>query len=140
MATAVTQLFPWSDTFSVQIGIIDMQHKNLVNIVNELHLSMVTGHGREHLGKILANLIKYTQVHFKTEENLMFSHQYPEYVKHKAEHDNLTATALDLQGKFQRSEVGLTIEVMDFLKDWLTKHIMGSDKKYGPFLNSKGVR
>jgi len=29
---------------------------------------MVTGQGKQHLGKILSNLIKYTQVHFKTEE------------------------------------------------------------------------
>jgi hypothetical protein len=32
------------------------------------------------------------------------------------------------------------IEVMEFLKDWLGKHILGSDKKYGPFLNAQGVR
>jgi hemerythrin len=29
---------------------------------------------------------------------------------------------------------------MDFLKDWLCKHILESDKRYGPFLNAKGVR
>ncbi len=28
---------------------------------------------------------------------------------------------------------------MAFLKDWLQDHIMGSDKKYAPFLNGKGV-
>jgi len=49
MAIATAQLFPWSDTYSVKIGIIDMQHKNVVNIVNELHQAMVTGHGKEQL-------------------------------------------------------------------------------------------
>jgi hemerythrin len=28
---------------------------------------------------------------------------------------------------------------MDFLKNWLIKHIQGSDKQYGPFLNAKGM-
>jgi hemerythrin len=28
---------------------------------------------------------------------------------------------------------------MNFLKDWLSNHIMNSDKKYGPFLTGKGV-
>jgi hemerythrin-like metal-binding protein len=140
MATATALLFPWSDTYSVQIGIIDMQHKNLVKIINELHQAMIGGHGKDQLGKILSSLVTYTQAHFKTEEKLMESHGYPEYTIHKAEHDRLTRTVLDFQSKFQKNEVGLTIEVMEFLKDWLSKHIMGIDKKYTPFLNSKGVR
>jgi hemerythrin-like metal-binding protein len=79
-------------------------------------------------------------VHFKTEENLMESHHYPDYGQHKSEHERLTATVLDFQGKFQRNEVGLTIDVMQFLKDWLYKHILESDKRYAPYLNSQGVR
>ena len=140
MASATTELFPWSDTYSVQIGIIDTQHKNLVNIVNKLHQAMVGRNGKQQLGNILAELIKYTHVHFKTEETFMESHQYPDYLSHKAQHDSLTKTVLDLQDKFRKAEIGLTIEVMDFLKDWLTDHILGSDKKYTPFLNAKGVR
>jgi hemerythrin len=138
MATVTAPLFPWSDTYSVRIGVIDVQHKNLVNIINELHQAMVEGHGKQQLGKILSHLIKYTQVHFKTEENFMESHQYPEYIHHKSEHDHLTKTVVDFQGKFQRNEIGLTIEVMEFLKDWLGKHILGSDKRYAPFLNAHG--
>ena len=140
MATATALLFPWNDSYSVNIGIIDTQHKGLVGIVNELHQAMVAGRGKQHLGNILANLVKYTQGHFKTEENLMQSHRYPDYQLHKAEHDELTKTVLEFQWKFQRNEVGLTIEVMDFLKGWLGKHILGSDKKYTPFLNAQGVR
>lgn len=139
MATAVKLLFPWNDSYSVQIGIIDMQHKNLVKLVNDLHQAMVVGRGKDKLGKILSSLISYTRAHFKTEEHFLESHRYPDYATHKSEHDQLTKTVLDLQGKFLRNECGLTVEVMDFLKDWLGKHILGSDKKYTPFLNSKGV-
>jgi hemerythrin len=53
---------------------------------------------------------------------------------------SLTATVVDLQRRFVANEVGLTLEVMEFLKDWLNKHSMGSDKKYSPFLNARGVR
>ncbi|MCP4692450.1 MAG: hypothetical protein GY859_30680 [Desulfobacterales bacterium] len=31
------------------------------------------------------------------------------------------------------------IQITNFLKDWLGKHIMQTDKAYGPFLNTKGV-
>jgi len=139
MVTTPPLLFPWSETYSVKIGIVDTQHKNLVNILNELHQAMVAGHGRDKLGQVLSNLIKYAQVHFATEERLMQTHGYTDFPAHKAEHDQLTSTLKEYQGKFVANEIGLTIEMMDFLKDWLTKHILGCDKKYGPFLNAEGV-
>jgi len=140
MATATTLLFPWSSTYSVNIGVVDSQHKVLVDLINELHQAMITRTGKEHLGKILSNLVKYTQGHFKAEEGILQLNQYPDFINHKAEHDRFTQTILDFQRKFQKSEIGLTIGVMDFLKDWLIKHIMGVDKKYAPFLNAKGVQ
>lgn len=139
MATATGLLFPWSDTYSVKIGVIDMQHKNLANVINELHQAMVGGQGKQQVVKSLSSLIKYTQIHFKTEENFMVSHQYPDYMNHETEHDRLTKTVREFQDKFQRNEVGLTIDVMEFLKNWLSKHILGSDQRYAPFLNAQGV-
>ena len=46
---------------------------------------------------------------------------------------------VDFQGRFQRNEVAMTIDVMEFVKDWLVKHIMGADKRYDPHLNARGV-
>ena len=139
MAVASAVLFTWEDTFSVNIRIIDMQHKKLVSMVNELHQAMVKGSGKDKLGSILSNLVEYTRGHFTTEERLMRTHAYPDFLAHKSEHDHLTEKVMDLQRGFRSNEVGLTIEVMEFLKDWLRDHILGYDKKYSPFLNAKGV-
>jgi hemerythrin-like metal-binding protein len=139
MAGASGGLFHWDDSFRVNIGVIDMQHQKLMSMVNELHQAMVEGSGKHKLGEILSNLIKYTRDHFATEERLMQSHACPDFLAHKCEHEHLTATVLDFQRRFLSNEVGLTIEVMDFLKDWLRNHILGSDKRYSPFLNAKGV-
>jgi len=139
MVAASGVLFTWNDSFSVNIGVIDMQHKKLVSMVNELHQAMVEGSGKEKLGNILSNLINYTRDHFTTEERLMRTHAYPDFLAHKSEHEHLTGTVVDFQRRFQSNEVGLTIEVMEFLKNWLCNHILGSDKKYSPFLNAKGV-
>jgi hemerythrin len=140
MATASTVLFPWDDSFSVNIGVVDAQHKTLVSMVNELHQAMARRSGKDKLGQILSNLIKYTQGHFATEETLMQAHAYPDFLAHKSEHEHLTGKVIDFQRRFLSNEVGLSIELMEFLKDWLRKHILGSDKKYSPFLNAKGVR
>lgn len=139
MATAPQLLFPWSDSYSVQITLIDSQHKVLVGLINELHQAMVTRTGKEHLGKILSELIKYVRSHFAAEEGLLQSTHYPDSANHQAEHGRFTATVQEFQNKFQKNEVGLTVEVMDFLKDWLVNHIMRVDKQYVPHLHAKGV-
>ncbi len=132
-------LITWSQNFSVGVKDIDEQHKKLITLVNELHDAMSVGKGREVLGKILSDLISYTVYHFKHEEDLFEKYAYLGYIAHKTEHDKLAGQAGDIKKKFDSGEAVLTIEVMNFLRDWLNNHILGSDKKYGPFLNSKGV-
>jgi hemerythrin len=132
-------LITWNDTYKTSIASIDEQHKKLVGIINDLHDAMSKGQGREALTKTLNGLIEYTRIHFKYEEKLMVTHNYVGYAKHKAEHDELIQKVLDLQHMYQTQSLGLTVPIMNFLKDWLTNHIARSDKMYAPYLKSKGV-
>jgi hemerythrin len=132
-------LIQWAPKFSVNIKEIDQQHQKLMALVNELYDSMTAGHGKEALGKVLGELITYTVYHFATEEKLFQTHAYPETAAHKAEHDKLTQTAKDLKEKFDSGKGQITVEVMNFLKNWLNNHILGTDKKYSAYLNGKGV-
>ena len=139
MATATALLFPWKDTYNVNVGIVDSQHRVLVDLINELHQAMMSRSGKEQMGKILANLVSYTESHFKAEEGILLANQYPDLANHKIEHERFVKTIKEYQTKFQKNELGLTIEVMDFLKKWLVEHIMGVDKKYVPHLSARGV-
>lgn len=132
-------LMTWSPALSVKIKQCDDQHIKLVNMVNELHDAMKEGKGKEVLGKILNGLIAYTATHFADEEKLMAQHNFPELSQHKAIHETLVKQVLELQTKFKSGQAILTYDVMNFLKDWLVKHIQGDDKKYGLYLNGKGV-
>ena len=140
MAATTDLLFPWDDTYLVRIGIIDKQHRTLINFLNEFHGAAIQGHSDEQIDGILSKFVQYGRVHIKLEETLMERHQYPDYAIHKGEHDSLAHAVLDLRSRFRRNEIGLTIEVMHFLKDWLAEHILRADKKYATYLNAKGVR
>jgi len=132
-------LITWSDTLSVKIRQFDDQHKKLVEMVNQLFDAMKTGKGSQVLGEILKGLISYTQSHFAAEERLMKQYGYPEFEAHKKEHNTLVMQVADLQKQFQEGKPVLTQQVMTFLRDWLSKHIQGDDRKYGVYLNGKGV-
>jgi hemerythrin-like metal-binding protein len=69
----------------------------------------------------------------------MSTHGYAGYARHKAFHDAFVAQVRGLQRRAQAGEIGITIKVMEQLKDWLVNHITTVDRDYVPFLKSKGV-
>ncbi len=132
-------LLTWNDSYSVKIKDIDLQHQKLIDLINELHDGMKSGQGSAVLGKILNELVNYTKFHFAFEEKLFEKYVYPDARTHKREHEDLVKQVLDYKESFDAGKSVLTIDIMNFLRDWLTKHISGSDKKYTPFFTSKGL-
>ena len=134
-------LMEWTDKLSVGVPSIDAQHKKLVSMANTLYDAMKAGHGKEILDETLAGLINYTVTHFKYEEKLFAQTGYPSTAPHLKQHEDLTKQVLAIQEKMKKGvSFAQSMEVMEFLKNWLTNHILVSDKAYGPYLTSKGVK
>ncbi|MDA2920205.1 bacteriohemerythrin [Desulfobacterota bacterium AH_259_B03_O07] len=133
-------LITWNDSMSVNVEEIDKQHQKLVQIINDLHDAMREGKEKEVLGNVLTRLIDYTSYHFSTEEKYFDKFGYPDSDPHKKEHRELLEQVLEFKKEFDEGKVLLTIELMNFLKNWLTNHMQGSDKKYGLFFNEKGLK
>jgi len=132
-------MFEWKDEYSVQIPSIDAQHRNLFRIGAELNEAMRTGQGKAVLSKTLDRLVQYTVVHFDTEERLMRQHGYPELAAHKAEHDALTTKVKEFQAELESGRALITVQLLQFVRDWLDHHIQGSDQKYAPYLRQRAV-
>jgi len=132
-------LFKWTGELSVNIKEIDRQHKTLVDTINQLWQAMKDGEAREVIGEILKNLVDYTHVHFTYEENLMEKHGYPELEEHRKKHAFVTGKVQEFADRLNHDAHAPTIELATFVKNWLQQHILGTDKKYGPFLKEKGA-
>ncbi len=132
-------LITWSNDLSVNIKEFDDEHKKLIGMINDLHSAMGSGKGKEAIGPVLGKLVDYTKTHFAAEEQILRKYDYPGYVSHKSLHDDLTKQVVDLQNKFQEGKLLVTVQVMNFLRDWLSNHILNIDKKYGPYLQGKGI-
>ena len=133
-------LMTWKNEYSVNINVIDSQHKRLVDLLNQIFDASQAGQGKTVVEKILNDLVTYTKVHFSTEEDFMKKHSYPGFPQHKVAHDKLTKQVLEFQQEYRAGRSTLSVELMQFLRDWLQGHIVGTDKLYTPFLNAKGVR
>ena len=132
-------MFDWKEEYAVQIPSIDAQHRNLFRIGAELNEAMRNGQGKMVLAKTLDRLVQYTVVHFDTEERLMRQHGYPDLAAHKTEHDALTTKVKAFQADLQSGRAFITVQLLQFLRDWLDHHIKGSDQRYAPFLRERAV-
>jgi hemerythrin len=130
MCTSVTQIFPWREDYSVHIPQIDVQHQQLVAIINELHAAMLQGTANAALGRILDELVRYAQSHFAYEEAMLQQRGYSSLTVHRAEHQKLTQQVADLQERFRAGKLTLSVQVMQFLKEWLANHILTRDMQY----------
>jgi hemerythrin-like metal-binding protein len=135
----VPDLMPWSAKLETGIQDIDDQHRKLVGMINSLHRAMKLKKGARESGRILGDLADYTVFHFSHEETLFDRHQYPDRASHREIHQALVGKVKEFQGQFAQGQAALSMDLMDFLKDWLKNHILKTDMDYAPFLRSRGV-
>ncbi len=136
----MSKFVEWSDALSVGIEEIDEQHKVLVELVNRMHQAIHARRGSDVVKGILAELVDYTRIHFAVEESLMRILDYPGYEAHKIAHEALYRHVIQLQEKVETGRTAIGFELMHFLKNWLTKHIMEQDMNYSAFFLSAGAK
>jgi hemerythrin len=130
----------WSDHMSVHVGEIDAEHKGLVAVVNRLGEAMLSRRGPREQKDAIAAMLAYATRHFGHEEQYMKAFGFGGYDAHKAEHDAFIAKARELRDRYDRGGFILTLEIVDFLKAWLTDHIMGTDQRYTEVFQEHGLR
>jgi len=133
------KLINWSRSYSVGVSRMDDEHKRLIDIINSLYAAMRAGRSNEAIGSILNELVEYTKTHFNHEEKLMQECKYEGYPQQKAAHEALIRQVVEIQGKY-KDGTALGQEVMNFLRDWLIKHIQGMDSQYGKTMNKCGYK
>jgi len=128
-------LLTWSSRYSVDVESMDKQHTVLFGFLNDLHDAMMNGKAHKITGELLRKLLEYTRQHFAAEEALMVSAKYPKLEEHRIKHRDLIMQVEDFAARFQRGETALSVQLLNFLRDWLTNHIQSEDQKYGPWVN-----
>ena len=89
---------------------------------------------------VVQELVHYTLVHFVYEEGLFKAYNYPAEENHKIAHHKLTDKVLQYKTRLDEGDKGIGDELMAFLKDWLTNHILKEDMAYSVYLTQRGVK
>ena len=130
------ELISWSKTFACGISLIDDQHKNLVDLLNEMfnHVSGDEEQENAYLKKIIHEAVGYTKVHFATEEKIMLVTQFSGYAEHKAAHDKFILTVAKHISDFASGKRLSLYSFTNYIKNWVLSHIAVMDKQYFVYL------
>jgi hemerythrin-like metal-binding protein len=129
---SASEMFEWSSRFEFGIPSIDAQHKRLFQLANKLYLAMQRGEGRQLVGDLLMDLLRYTENHFRDEEQTLEQCHYPGLAKHKVVHDALTGKVHQFVADLRAGRASVSMDLLTFLRDWLYNHILKTDAAYVP--------
>jgi hemerythrin len=132
-------LVKWDASYSVKVTRCDEDHQKLFALINTLHDAMLAGKGGEKIQQVVRELSSYTKFHFSAEEALLEKTNYTALLSHRAQHQDFVKRVDQFQKDLGEGKGGNSIFVLEFLKDWLAKHILQIDKKYSDHLNAKGI-
>ena len=127
---ASKQFVEWKDSYSVGIDSIDLQHKKLLNLINQLQTAVDYSTGEQFEREALDELVDYTKNHFTYEEGLMSDNDYPGFVEHKAQHEKMFKKVGEVLAEYEQDHDTAMSNAAQYLKDWLIHHINGTDKEY----------
>lgn len=130
----------WSEKFSVGNAKFDQQHRAIIDLINQLIELQEKPFDKTAVREINSDLVKYGMEHLMDEENLLQEHDYPDFIKHKHEHMlYVKKTTKFLKNTIDLNEETLS-QIVEFLADWWTHHILDEDMKYKPFFEKPGIR
>lgn len=128
-------IIQWTPDYSVGVASLDTDHKVLISLINQLDDAIRGGEPRSTVSRVLDALLDYTDYHFAREEALMQACGYADLAAHKRIHVTLRAQVHEIRERYRRNPEAIHArEVLSFLKNWLTAHIVGRDRLYAPVM------
>jgi hemerythrin len=128
----------WTADLEIGIGVIDGQHRRIVDYINELD-AVDGGDGHATVARVLHDLVDYTYSHFAFEEALMEEAGYDGCEVHRKTHQSFIGRVNLLKQRFDGGE-DVANEVAALLRTWLIGHIMSDDSSYAAIVREKMPR
>jgi len=126
----------WNESFSVGVDELDQQHQRLFKMLNALFESVDTDSESETAEALVGDMAEYANSHFETEERYMSECEYPHLAAHKEEHEAFRKKVDELTQGGRAGQGEVAREMTEYLYEWLTNHVLFSDKQYAPVVGS----
>lgn len=121
----------WDSSYDVGIDTVDKQHRHLIKLTNDLYNACLGEKAEleERFKDVMKELVEYVMVHFKDEEKIMMSINYPNFKEHKQKHEEFIREILSAVNGYREGRQFVPNSFVRFLRDWLFNHILIKDKE-----------
>lgn len=115
-------------------------HNEDIDIINKLY-NLILHYKKENKDELIADYsewIRHTENHFKGEEVMMLSKNFPPYQFHKSEHEKaLNVMRTKLESFIENNEIQILKDYFEYeLISWLLNHIQTMDTVTAMFLKT----
>jgi hemerythrin len=129
----------WNESLACGIPEIDEQHQILVDLLNVVSVPRTSDTGIEMMRRIVLDILNYAMYHFETEELMMqrygYSESAPEEATRHLEQHRLATAQMTAARSTLRSHDRISLDqLISFLREWLERHIPGTDVELCAFL------
>ena len=127
----------WTTAMSVGMQELDDDHKVLIDVINRLETNAGEGAQPDVARSSLMSLRRYAEFHFAREEKVMTVCEFPGIGVQKSEHHDFIERIREVTGRFDADPESaaqvVNTELLDYLKSWLSHHILIEDMAYRPY-------
>ena len=121
------KLLEWKPEFSVGNAAVDHEHRELIDLINNIHAGISQGAGRDQLASGLGEIYAQIAAHFALEEKMMRDADYLGYAPHKDDHESLLdqlaeiIDAVELEGSHDEQALSSALNL------WFSEHFRTHD-------------
>jgi hemerythrin len=132
-------LIVWKDAFAIDNGVIDEDHRFLIEHLNAIVTALNTRAPVEGICRDIRQLRVFAELHFQREERLQALSGYPGLDEHRGEHRDMLAQIDRILAQLtttSATDAAGYRHIKSFMYRWLLGHIIESDAKIGSFLRT----
>jgi hemerythrin-like metal-binding protein len=122
-------LIQWKEDFSVGVPAVDLEHRELITLINAAHAQMQRNRRPEKVGEFLWEIYARITAHFALEEKIMRDKSYDQYAEHKRDHEQLLDEIRDIMDAYDDGKLYDEPQFARVLSEWFIGHFKTHDAR-----------
>jgi len=122
-------LIEWNSSFETGVSDIDIEHKELISLINSIYSIISNKTDKKQITKVLDDIYGEIYSHFVHEENIMEKYGYDQYQEHHDDHVDLLDQIRDISDDVESNDEFDDARLKQKINDWFCIHFGTHDAR-----------